>query len=83
MALPKQVQAQVHVAEEYDKQVAAAQLAAEPKPEDEQQTNSESEPEKQSQEPVSVETPKAKLDGGARAGMYEGIGGGMTISRKR
>ena len=58
MALPKQVQAQVHVAEEYDKQVAAAQQAAEPKPEDEQQQSSEPEPEKQSQEPVSVETPK-------------------------
>ncbi len=28
MALPKQVQAQVHVAEEYDKQVAAAQLVS-------------------------------------------------------
>ena len=62
MALPKQVQAQVTIADEYDKQVAAAQLAAEPKPEDEQQPNSESEPEKQSPEPVSVEPPKSTDD---------------------
>lgn len=62
MALPKQVQAQASIADEYDKQVAAAQQAAEPKPEDEQQPNTEQEPEQQSQEPVSVEPPKPAED---------------------
>lgn len=62
MALPKQVQAQASIANEYDKQVAAAQQAAEPKPEDEPQPNTEQEPDKQSQEPVSVEPPKPAED---------------------
>lgn len=62
MALPKQVQAQASVADEYDKQVAAAQLAAEPKQEEPTQSEPEQEPEKQSQEPVSVDPQKPTED---------------------
>lgn len=62
MALPKQVQAQATVADEYDKQVAAAQQAAEPKQEEPLQQASELNPDTQSQEPVSAEPEKPVED---------------------
>lgn len=62
MALPKQVQAQASVADEYDKQVAAARQAAEPKQEEPPQEEPEQSPDKQSQEPVSVDSPKPTED---------------------
>lgn len=64
MALPKQVQAQAAALEEYEKQVAAAKEAAEPKPTETPPVDPPPDPKpvEQAKEPANAEPPKSEDD---------------------